>query len=547
MKSINQTIKSSIYCVSLVALLVSCGGKSEKETPKTNNSEAIENAPTEVKKEVDLSKVDQQLLAAYNMIGSPVNNAEQEEQTHNFGSCITGTAPSIEVLNKKPSDDRFAPDGQKINFLHKKIESKYELRQLLKVETGVSGFYNGATAKANSDYFRDVKITEDEKYFFYKIEVSNPAVTMKDIKLTDEAVELIKEKGLEGFYRRCGKQAVIGYRTGGFLYSVLKISKKDKTSSVKVDSLISASGFGFDVDGKITSSKDLSKSELDFSVFARWEGGLGQKAHTDLTKLRLMSETWPQTVSKHAVVTELVTVPYKNLVSSIRDEDFENIQNELSLYYFQLDRLSNIKSIIVKDTHYKGYATKDIGTESIYKLDNLIEALSEKIKSCKKALTFEACQDTELLLDARDYRIALLKEHRSCGIKSYVLEKVRAAQCGVEKYSVSTRKAHSSCGVKSFKTGLIFSGTSIEGRIPSVCKRASKKEVTSCHRSSTRIGGVMDHGLMTCKIKCWAPAKKFGVQEYNTCSVRETRSRFKECLVPTTKVKEYKTCLVEVD
>jgi hypothetical protein len=563
-----DTLKKLLLGSSLVAaslLTFACGSK--------NSADNENNLPTEKNVPIDLGTLENKdeiepkttdISSAHALIGSivvadKIANSGLNTDVSSSGTCLTGSKPNLNVLEKEQEDKTFSPNGQTVEFTHKRIKSLTDLRKSLKVEAGASGYYGGVVAQSNTDYFSSQTITNDNQMYFYKISVDNPPVTMKNIKLTEEALNILKYHGLQAFYRHCGKKAVIGYKTGGYLFSVINIAKKSQNTKETLETEIEASGFGFDIDGKLKKSSQVDLKNLDVSVYGKWSGGLGVRAETELTKLRELSETWPKTVSKNSVVTELITMPYAKIISSFIDEDYELVQSELKNYYFQLDRLINMKRIIATNTTYNGTVVSKIGFASITQLDTLITELARSIKFCKKTSELKDCQNSELLFSARDFRLRVIKKHPSCGVLEYKRVLKRHASCGKENFTVTENKEHRSCGVSSWNIGVLKSKTVTQfGSIDlkKHCKIDKRKGFTgtktSCKhiRSGGRRGGPdfdFPEISESCKVTCKGPSSKFGVKKYKSCNVKTTQQRNKSCPVATKTPLSYKACLVAID
>ena len=499
-----------------------------------------------------------------------------QEGITNFSDCIVYDKESANILNTPMINSNYNPDGQTVSFTHKKIQSSSELNDLLKAGAKLSTSSNlKPKFKAGLGVIDEKKSSDNYRYYFYSIEVENPVVTLKNIKLSDEAKKLYLIKGLNAFYKRCGKEVTIGYKTGGFLYHIIKISKKSNDNLSSLDSLIASSGFGFGLSGRINSSEKIYTDDLHFEVYSNWKGGKGQFAFTNIKDLSLMSEKWPDTVANNAVVLENITMTYEDLLSAVEDPHYQIIAKESQAFLDELTRLNNIKyellNIVAKKSSNSSNQKSEIFSQKqIKKLEKLIMLVSSQIKKCENATDIENCQNLQLLIRSKQYRFSVTKEHHTCSVKSYYKEYKRHKSCGIEKYKQQSKKVvNYHCPVLSYKKGIIFSKiimltehentTKLAKYYPEYCHKINvdigytikskdvKKRIPYCHAKSDNclfMAEKININYISYEIYCKARDKKFGVEKYSECDKKYQVPIYKNCLVQTSKPKSYNRCLL---
>ena len=463
----------------------------------------------------------------------------------NFSHCITGDLPSVDAgPDKGVTEDYYEPDGQQVRFTHKRVENSSELKELLKGEAGFSISMSPAKAGGKLAGRDSWSISQGERYYFYKIEVENPVVVMKNLKLTDEAYHLLKQKGQEAFYRRCGKTARIGYKSGGSLSQVLRMRKKKQDSKESIDSLIQASGFGFNADGKMASSDDSDSSQLQVDVFTKWKGGVGEYAHTGLADLRKLSERWPKSVARHGVVTQIISLPYQRLLAGLEDPYEDLVTEETAWFRKELKRLSTIKRNLLSLSK----EASPVSQKKIRQLEKLTLILSKQIRTCQKASKLAECQDLALLFDAKQFHITASMPHPSCGVKSWHPPPKKVSVCNNVPEVVWKDKRDPSCGVERYHKGILFqkilssqwkrknrwlnsqfgsecdaegvekfidyAGTHNGMSFPPLCSALTPPD---CHLQEDI--HVVFHSYA---LKCIGESRRFGVARYQACPVEQT-------------------------
>ncbi|MCY4444230.1 MAG: hypothetical protein OXC44_05485 [Proteobacteria bacterium] len=491
-------------------------------------------------------------------------------QFGNFGSCIVGKPPQASQFHG--SD--YTPDGQIVRFSHKRIESTSDLKHSIKAKGKVSMGYQEMIGNATTEYLSNHSISQKNRYYFYLIEVENPKMVMSDIRLSLGAYDLYREKGEEAFYKRCGKEALIGHKTGGYLLNIIQISKKVQTSATSIDHLISASGFGFGLDGMLTIKDSSDLSELDVSIFTRWYGGKGGQTYSTLNELRDMSSQWPAMVAKHGVTIDNIYMSYDTLMDSIEDPYYDIIRSERDAYIKQLSRLYRLRQVLM---HQESQPPKHDPQLHIPKIEKLIEQLAAQLKICNKSLNIASCQNSNLLMSAQKYRIRSVRPHPTCGVRSTIPVFKRHRFCGKEDYTVKEVRRDPRCQVERYEKGAIFEKeilfksplrdnykeSSLYRYYPKECfLREAERRIAPLGTKEVlmppkRPCVPMNDDCLFEKprydtqyvylVSCHKEAPQFGVAVYQPCEVDVTKQRDKECYVSSGRVKEFFSCEVDLE
>lgn len=497
-----------------------------------------------------------------------------EPERFNFSDCITGDIPSAVAVPAVGTKAKYyVPDGQKVQFTHKRIESSSELKDLLKTAAGFSSkaFIRGESKLIIQD---DWTVSNNERYYYYKITVENPAVVMKNIRLTDDAYHLLKHKGRTAFTARCGQHAKIGYKSGGTLSQVIRMSKKQQDAGASIDSLIQASGLKFGGGGQISAVDGTAMDELNVEVFTQWQGGFGAHAYTRLSQLRTMSEQWPKTVAEHGVVTEIITRPFHDLIKHLADPFEDLLTTEMMWFQAELARLNRMKGNIIALEQ----ARASTSAGELKQLEDLILALAQQIRTCERTTQIHRCQDMSLLFKAKNFVISTTMESPWCGEKLLPAPPPAADEvCEHQMVEQWRTQRDVSCPAEAYKQGILFQDVvsfksrpkakDLKQQFDKICfadgvmksiefkdSHTVDRHYRLCYPNSERclfdkkVARIYYNYVFTCR----GSDPQFGVLRYQFCPVKE-HVITQVCTpgVPTAVAaahqKQYRRCLVPLD
>ena len=397
----------------------------------------------------------------------------KEDNIENFGSCIVGDKPTLATIDNKLLSDLgddvhlnleaikksdIKLDGGSGSLHYEMVTSKNSLRDALNLGVGGGGssLFGLVDVKASMEYHKKSVISEESLYYVAHLEVNNPDIVMTNVKLSPKAHELYKKRGAEAFFKRCGRKAVIGFRSGGTLSAVAKYTSSD-SENLEEGELVAAANahipglMGVDVSGNVGLSKGKKFSGIKVSFFTAYSGGRPEEIPTTVEDLPKIAEKWGASVRKHGVIKGLITKSYKELIANINiDPDYDVIQDNIILYIEALDRLSNMRDVMLKTSKYN-IVKKSLLRKTVNKqLDKLIIRLHEKLEKCRLSRKAAVCVDEELLREVDDFKPTVMVKHSSCGF-----EKTRITDrnpiCGKEKYETDQwLESHPDCEVKQY-------------------------------------------------------------------------------------------------
>lgn len=257
------------------------------------------------------------------------------------GSCITGDKPTPYVLEPEEDED-VKPDGQKISSHYKLIESRHDIREDMDFGLSGDGFYNGVSASAAVKISKSFKSSDTQKNILYRVTVQNAEMRMRNIRLKDDARQLM-QKDLGAFYARCGKEAIIGYMSGGEANALIKVKSFEKIKESEVNALLQASGFGFGVESELKKSTSDRASQYSLEIEQYLVGGKSLTLGNTVDGVVKLFSEWPKHVATHPVVYKYITVPYSMFEAELANKDEQIIKQRLSYYSKEYDKLLDME------------------------------------------------------------------------------------------------------------------------------------------------------------------------------------------------------------
>ena len=194
-------------------------------------------------------------------LGAGVNYSE----TKTFGSCVQGLE-----LSSNP---------QALSRLYKesRINSRSELHSTLDVSASVSAKGLWGSGSGNFSYFKDIDIKNDN---FYWLVDANYVVTEEKIKtnaasfsLTDRAKEILKDYGIDAFYRACGTHFYVGRQLGGRYSLLYEFSSKEEKVVEQLKAKANYSGFGVKAKASFGKFLSLAQKSSMLTIHSRIVGG----------------------------------------------------------------------------------------------------------------------------------------------------------------------------------------------------------------------------------------------------------------------------------
>lgn len=376
---------SSLICASL--LFISCGEQGQAPEQKME----LPSQP-ESKQEFPIEKTQNKLtipnteVEAWNLLGRGKTQTlggslvTDGVSSGVEGSCITGDMPTARIVEANQSGE-IIPDGQDVHSEFIEVKSQHDIRKAFNIGLDSNGFYNGVNFDAAVSLSQKVQSSENIRSLLYSVVVKNAEVKMQNYRLKEEARALL-QRDKNAFYRRCGKEAIIGYRTGGEAKAVIRISSSEKISESDLNSMLQISGFGFGAGMKSASSARELFSKYKLEIYQSLKGGNSTELSNTIDGIINLYKKWPEKVAKNPVVYEYLTVPYSKFAEELLTGNEAMIEDRKDLYsrYYDKFKVYNEQAAeILQNNALPQTVDAEIGVTA--KTKQLFDASAEAIQS----------------------------------------------------------------------------------------------------------------------------------------------------------------------
>jgi hypothetical protein len=517
---------SRIASLSLASLVfAACGSQKSQFAPiPAKNGNSQQTSPTPV--------VSPELKTMKNMLPS-LGHGVSLTSGSVVGECITGTAPDANILAQGTATGEFSPDAQTVSADMVEVESREQLRKTLSLSANGKASWGAASVSASTSLFERLEVTQHTLNLLMRVKVTNPEVRMHDVRLTPEAAELLRSRGADAFFRRCGTEAVIGFQTGGEYLAYVTVTSAQRKTANEIKAELSGKGVNFSGGAQFAQTIDKITSDYNTTITIERSGGKGEKLFFTPAELKEAMAVFPSVVLKNAVPYRQVTVPFSTLIEGIdtlsqqkrrsQTEDVANMFDEVH------NQIADLRFILKND---RTLVENDIAVikNDIKSLEKDLSALQLTIATCENPENI--CQIPEDLSNTQSvYRNRTeVSAHESCGVATFNFG-TKSSVCGFVPETTSVAVditemvtvTDARCGVKAYNTRL--------DRLCGCRNPAGMAVGDSCQRKS-----------------CSRP--EFGVAEYHSCQVSQVRTEMQahtamkeaSCRHPEFGVESYKVC-----
>jgi hypothetical protein len=184
---------------------------------------------------------------------------------HDYGvgiDAVNGSIKGDAVIRTAPEEVSGA-EGQKVLFDMMQVESTEELTDAL----GLGRSERRSRASAQFNFAQQASVNRYSLYLLVSVSVTNAFRQLRDVRLTQDAVNLWASGNQEEFRDRYGDEYIHGVLSGGILHAVLQIDTESEEQrqeiSAKLEAGYGALGQGFSAKAqfnKMMSSVATSKS-----------------------------------------------------------------------------------------------------------------------------------------------------------------------------------------------------------------------------------------------------------------------------------------------
>ena len=288
--------------------------------------------------------------------------------------------------------------GQEVVFKLRQITSSSELSKELNISVSASLKAQFGKVSAKASYASQQNINQFSIYLVAQVSVTNPTRRMRNVKLTDEAWNLLEVKGTEKFRDRCGDEFLSGITTGGQYTAVLQITTRTEEEKTNVSVSIRAKGTGgtwkAGADFKLALDKISQEHEVEVTSFQ--QGGDTTTIPDTVEEIIERAVNFPGQVegdkafAYSAFFQEYSTLNLPDGMNPIDVEEQKRVIDKLGEYYNSyLDVLSSIEYVFKNSDQFVAFdadALNQKANEIRGILNRLVESASncfDNYKSCK--------------------------------------------------------------------------------------------------------------------------------------------------------------------
>ena len=340
---------------------------------------------------------------------------------HDFGvgiDAVNGSIKGDAVIRTAPEEVSGA-EGQKVLFDMMQVETTEELTEALGASAEVNvgmGLFN---ASAQFNFAQQASVNRYSLYLLVSVSVTNAFRQLRDVRLTQDAVNLWASGNQEEFRDRYGDEYIHGVLSGGILHSVLQIDTESEEESQEISAKLEAGygalGMGFSA--KAQFNKMMSSVSTSKSIKVHHLQIGGSNTNVGITSDQILDRATqfpPSVAGKDAAPFLIMTKEYKtvsnlpaqpNKFDLLLAKDVVKECGRLRLRY--LDWLNDIEYILGHPQQFawtnESKQTKRLDT----KADELREAITGLAKQASKcANNLTQCEmptdNLTVVLDADD-------------------------------------------------------------------------------------------------------------------------------------------------
>jgi hypothetical protein len=206
--------------------------------------------------------------------------------------------------------------GQTISFHLEKIETIEDLQEALSISADMEFSAVFASGSARFDFAESCQMHRYALYLMARVEVMNSFRQMRDVRLKQQPLDLLKNGQTERFREQLGDFYIRGMATGGVFVSVLEITARSEQHQKTISAEMEASGgFGmFEASGQFSQSLKTALEGKSIQVRSFQQGGEDVRQPTTPDEMVAKARNFPsQVAGGKAVPYEVLLMDYRTL------------------------------------------------------------------------------------------------------------------------------------------------------------------------------------------------------------------------------------------
>ncbi len=239
---------------------------------------------------------------------------------HDFGvgiDAVNGSIKGDAVIRTAPEEVSGA-EGQKVLFDMMQVESTEELTDALGASAEVNvgmGLFN---ASAQFNFAQQASVNRFSLYLLVSVSVTNAFRQLRDVRLTQDAVNLWKSGNQEEFRDRYGDEYIHGVLSGGILHAVLQIDTESEEESQEISAKLEAGygamGMGFSAKAQFNKMMSMISTSKSIKVHHLQIGGSNTNVGITSDQILDRATQFPPSVAgKDAAPFLIMTKEYKTV------------------------------------------------------------------------------------------------------------------------------------------------------------------------------------------------------------------------------------------
>ena len=296
--------------------------------------------------------------------------------------------------------------GQTTEFHLAHIKSSEELAKQLGISASASYGSLSFSASAEVEFANKLSLKRYSSYVLVKIDVKNPSETMRNPRLTPDALAFLEQNGWNRFEEVYGPEFIAGRIAGGSYYGLIEIITENQEQRRDLTVKVSAAGWGGKIEGQLDHKfkNVLSGFEKRVTVLQRGglAGGKDRIIETDLDDMIKQARTFSEDALTHPVAYRALTISYRDIVPLAQppgpDEFVQQQRAEVLAelnrkYLFYRDLRADIDFVQNHILDFEEHQTLDeteldarqqrLGTE-FAKVSQQLDEIGNRIRTCRR-------------------------------------------------------------------------------------------------------------------------------------------------------------------
>lgn len=321
----------------------------------------------------------------------------------NYGvgyDSLSGKIRGEGVIKSKPQEIE-GGEGQTTSFQLHQITTTEELAKSLEIDFAASinaAFYGSGSFKAKYAY--EQKINKFSVYLLVRVVIKNPWRQMSDIKLNEEAKQLL-QKNPEMFRQSYGDEFIKGLITGGEYFAILEIETTNHEEQQTISNSIRAQVPNWKIDSAFQNSISKIAGSHSIKIISEQSGGSDTRLAQSIDEIIERAVNFPEKVREKAIPYQAIFLDYKAIAGS-HGTNLINIANQRQvlekLWNYRLicqDILSDIEYVLSHYEQFSSFSHQDLNdqaNEIRAQINDITEMASECVnnyRACKLPTNFQ--------------------------------------------------------------------------------------------------------------------------------------------------------------